>query len=412
MIATSTEHHTTLLRLFNSALDAVAGDKAVSHALVDENIGDRVSVVAMGKAASSMALGACEVLQERLTSGLLLTKTAHTDRLLSGDSRFRIHESAHPVPDQSSLQSGEYLVEFLKRVPADDDLLVLVSGGLSSLVEKLPPAMTLADLTRVSEYLLASGLDITQMNQVRRSISCIKGGRLAGSLGSQRVFQYVISDVPGDRLQDIGSGPLAAPQADRHTLRLPDWLAGFQQAVAPPDDTALQKLAAITHRIVASADIAQQAICDAARRDGLTVQPVTGDLHQDVEANAEMITRQLLYREAGPGIYVWAGETTLPLPAEPGRGGRNQHLATLLAREIEGQPVTVLCGATDGTDGPTADAGGLVDGTTALTARHRSLDIQSAIERADSGNWLEQADALLTTGPTGTNVMDLVIAIR
>ncbi len=411
-MSTQTCHRETLLHLFNRALDSVAGDKAVACALAQEDLGERVSVVAMGKAASSMALGACQVLQERLTTGLLLTKTAHADKQLQDDPRFRIVESAHPVPDESSLRSGELLIEFLQHLAPDDDLLVLVSGGLSSLVEQLPPGMTLTDLTRVTDYLLGSGYDITQMNQVRRSISRIKGGRLASHLGAQRVFQYVISDVPGDGLQDIGSGPLAAPQPDLHKLELPEWIVAYQRAVALPDVVALEKLSAIRNRIVASSAIARQAVCDAAIELGLPVHPVTGNLHQDVEANANMISRRLLQPDAPPGIYVWAGETTLQLPENPGRGGRNQHLAMLLSRELQGHPVTVLCGATDGTDGPTHDAGGIVDGTTAQSAQRMGLNFQQIIDNVDSGNWLEQTGALLTTGPTGTNVMDLVIAIR
>ena len=412
MTADPNTHRNTLQHLFDCALESVAGDKAVARVLATDDIGERVSVVAMGKAASSMVQGAQAVLQDRLTKGLVLTKNDHVDQVLADDPRLLIHESAHPVPDESSLRSGDVLVEFVQQVPPDDDLLVLVSGGLSSLVEQLPPGMTLTDLSRVTEFLLAGGFDITQINQVRRSISRIKGGRLAVHLRAQRVYQYAISDVPGDSLQDIGSGPLALPQTDRHALQLPDWIVDFQQAVALPDECALEKLASIKNRVVASSDIARSAVCDAATSVDLPVQPVTGDLHQDVAANTAMIAEQLLKPDALPGIYVWAGGSTLQLPEKPGRGGRNQHLALLLAREIDGHPVTVLCGATDGTDGPTSDAGGIVDGRSAQLVRDRQLDIQQVINAADSGNLLEQTGELLTTGPTGTNVMDLVIAIR
>ena len=409
--------------IFQAALQAVAGDQAVMDAVVEDEFGSRVHLVAIGKAASAMALGAKRVLDGQITQALILTKYEHTAPELLADSRFRIHESSHPIPDAASLQAGAHLIDFVSVVDEKDDLLVLLSGGASALVEQLPPNMSLDDLSRVTDFMLSSGMDITQMNRIRRSLSCIKGGGLGASLSGCRVRQYVISDVPGDKLQDIGSGPLALvdTQVDRASdassdlpdlPELPDWLTGFIDSAPQIDADCRANLSRVESRIVASSSKALQTAINKAEELGLVVAKARGDLHQNVTDNARMIASQLLDADAIDGVYIWAGESTVNLPDNPGRGGRNQHLAALLAAQIEDQPVTILCGATDGTDGPTADAGGVVDGQSCARAHQLGLDIEHSIADSDTGNWLEACGSLLTTGPTGTNVMDLVIALR
>jgi len=402
--------------IFQAALHAVAGDQAVMDAVAETKFGSRVHLAAIGKAASAMALGARAALDSRIARALILTKYDHTSPELRADSRFQIHESSHPIPDAASLQAGAYLTDFVSGVDEKDELLVLLSGGASALVEQLPSTMSLHDLTRVTDFMLSSGMNITQMNRVRRSLSCIKGGGLGASLSGCRVRQYVISDVPGDKLQDIGSGPLAPVEAtsDESCVlpELPDWLLRFIDSAPQMDADCRARLARVESRIVASSGKALTTAINKAKALGFSVPAVSGDLHQDVTDNARMIVSQILSADAVQGVYIWAGESTVNLPANPGRGGRNQHLAALLASQIENQPVTILCGATDGTDGPTADAGGVVDGQSCARARRLGLDLERSIARSDTGNWLEGCGALLTTGPTGTNVMDLVVAIR
>jgi len=405
--------------IFQAALHAVAGDQAVMDAVAEDEFGSRVHLVAIGKAASAMALGARAVLDSQITRALILTKYGHTSSELRADSRFQVHESSHPIPDAASLQAGAYLTDFVSGIDEKDELLVLLSGGASALVEQLPSTMSLDDLTRVTDFMLSSGMDITQMNRVRRSLSCIKGGGLGASLSGCRVRQYVISDVPGDKLQDIGSGPLAPVETASDETgvlpdlpNLPDWLLRFIDSAPQMDADCRTRLARVESRIVASSDKALTTAINKAKALGFSVPHVSGDLHQNVTDNAHMIASQLLSADAAEGVYIWAGESTVNLPDSPGRGGRNQHLAALLASQIENQPVTILCGATDGTDGPTADAGGVVDGQSCAHARQLGLDLERSIAESDTGNWLEGCGALLTTGPTGTNVMDLVIAIR
>ena len=204
----------TLLALHAAGVEAVGGRQTVRRALADIDCGPAVRVAALGKAASAMALGARESLGDTLRSGLVLTKYAHLEPDLVADARFVCRESAHPVPDEASLEAGEALVDFVRAVADDEHLLVLVSGGASALVEQLVDGMTLEDLRQRTDALLADGAAIGEINRVRRSVSAIKGGGMLAHLGECRVTQLLISDVPGDRPGDIGSGPFVADAAD------------------------------------------------------------------------------------------------------------------------------------------------------------------------------------------------------
>ena len=207
----------------------------------------------------------------------------------------------------------------------------------------------------------------------------------------------MISDVPGDHLKDIGSG-LMIPDADNDM---------------PEDNPIWRK---VESHIVASNAIAQAAVAQAARDLGLDVVQANGTIDGLMDDVVPRVC-DVLTQATRPGVYIWGGEPTIALPRNPGRGGRNQHLALALASKLDqrqtacARPMTVLVGGTDGTDGPTDDAGGCVDDATAVRAATLQLDIQDYLARADAGSCLEALDALLTTGPTGTNVMDLVIAI-
>lgn len=386
-----------LRALHAAGIDAVGGRQATRRALGEIDTGPAVHVAAIGKAAAAMALGAREVLGDSLVRALVATKYDHLDATLSGDPRISCLESAHPVPDAASLASGEALVEFVRSVPDEAHLLVLLSGGASALIEKLVDGASLESLRARTDALLAEGVAIGDINRSRRELSLIKGGALAGFLGACRVTQLMISDVPGDHPEDIGSGPLIVPSAGADRLS--------EQAIAAAGR--------IDTRIIASSAIAQRAVVDAARASGLTVVQPSGSLDGDVEETARRLTERLLAPGAESGVYVWGGEPTVNLPASPGRGGRNQHLALRIATLIAGHDeLTVLVCATDGSDGPTSDAGGLVDGGTLGRGEALGLDAGHALETADAGTWLERAGALVSTGPTGTNVMDLAIAIR
>ncbi len=399
-----------LLRIFHAAVHAVSGDASVERALQGQ-IDDQVFLVAVGKAAAAMTEGALRVLGDHLIDGLVITKYDHLSDEIHTRKRLRCIESAHPVPDQNSLQAGQSLKDYLRKLPASAELVFLTSGGTSALVEALPAGVSLQDLMRVNEYLLASGYSIGEMNYIRKSLSEIKGGRLAKSLRNRKTLQLLISDVPGDELGAIGSGLLIPPHNDPAlALDLPQWLRDLQQLNCEAPAAQDPVWSSIDTKIVASNAIACAAAADYARAQGLRVCLENGQLDEDVDVAAKHISDVLKDPDSGPGVYIWGGETTVKLPAKPGRGGRNQHMTLRLASNLADMPGwQILCCGTDGSDGPTSDAGGMLSDQQFVDTLRSGLDAEASLASADAGSFLDQAQALVTTGPTGTNVMDLVI---
>ena len=391
--------------MIHAALAAVRGRGAVRAALESEPPQRLpVATIAIGKAADSMSLGARDVLGDDVVSALVITKDGHAGPELQADRRYEIWETAHPVPDQRCLDAGERLLDFIDQIPRDTPLLFLISGGASSLVEALEPGLDLAFLARTNAWLLASGLDITAMNRVRKGLSRIKGGRLATYLGNRPASALMVSDVPGDDPAVIGSGALVASTPGPLPAGLPEWLS--EQLRSPPD-----RVAPIPVRIVACLEDAKQAAARRSRELGYTVKV---DSHF-LDGEAELTGQQLAVRltSSPVGLTIYGGETTVQLPANPGRGGRNQALALAAAMVLKGRDDVFLAAlGTDGTDGPTGDAGALVDGGTVSRGELQGHDATDCLRQADSGHFLQASGDLITTGATGTNVMDLVLALK
>lgn len=402
-----------LLAVYQAALEAVQGRRLVAAQLQRDPIERPCRVVAIGKAASSMLQGALEALGERAEAALLITKHGHLGPVI-GDRRVQYLEAGHPLPDQHSLQAGQALLDFIAASPETTPLLFLLSGGSSSLVEVLPAGLGLPDLVAVNDWLLASGWDIHAMNRVRKALSCIKGGRLARYLAGRPARLLALSDVPGDILSAIGSGPLAAdPQPLDAALRahLPDWVQGLlDRAPAAPTVEAACFQAVEAHILAGNRD-AREAAAAKGQALGWPVhiyaEPLQGDA---LEAGREL-ARCLL--EGPAGLHVWGGETTVRLPAEPGRGGRCQSLALAAALELQGRTDCLLLAAgSDGSDGPGDDAGALVDGGSVARGLEEGLDPERCLAGADAGRFLEASGDLINTGPTGSNVMDLVLGYK
>lgn len=358
-----------LLDLWQAGVAAVRGGPAVRAALPDL-AAPPTRIIAVGKAACHMARPAMEAFSGVPT--LIVTKHGHgTD--LPGPAT--LIESGHPIPDAASLRAGSALVQAVADCAPGDHLLLLVSGGASALAERLPEGMTLDDWRAETERLIASGADIHAINTRRREISGIKGGKLLDHFTGACVTTLAISDVEGDAIGVIGSGIGAAPV--RHDFEF-------------------------DAHIVASNAIARAAV---ERKADAPVIRNKECLYGNVQTLAPKLAHCI--RNGPQGIHILGGEPTVQLPPHPGRGGRNQALALLLAREIAGRhDLQILVAGTDGTDGPTPDAGGIVDGTT------WDDSAADALVRADAGSFLADRDALVTTGPTGTNVMDLMVARR
>jgi len=401
-----------VLDIFHAALAAVHGAARVQRFLAARPLQGEVCVVAMGKAAGATLEGAPRALGERLNSALLITKPGHVPPGMESLAEVTVMEAGHPLPDERSLRAGRMLLDFIAAAPGGGTLLFLVSGGTSSLVEVLPSGMTLDDLRRVNQWLLGSGWDIHRMNALRKRLSCIKGGRLAEAVRGRRVVQLLISDVPGDAPADIGSGLLMADKsAEIDETTVPEWLRTLLQSAPSSPDPETSAFAHIETHIVASVDHALAAAAAESRKMGYAVQVHARRLSGDAATAGRRLAQTLV--DGATGVHLWGGETSVELPPAPGRGRRNQHLALAAAEVLANRDnVWLLAAGSDGSDGPGEDAGALVDGGTVARGELDGLSITDCLRRADAGSFLEASGDLVTTGPTGTNVMDVVIGLK
>lgn len=397
--------------LMDCALEAVQGRRVVCAALRTQNWREPVHVLALGKAAAAMAQGAAEMLGAQWARGLVVTRHDYLPEVAHRLAATTYVSAGHPLPDQQSLQAGDAVVRFIAETPHDARLLVLISGGTSALVEKLPAGVTLSDWQRVNGWLLGSGLDIYSMNAVRKGLSCLKAGRLAAMIHAHATDVLLMSDVPGDDPRVIGSGLLVPDDTvvqTLHQLALPDWITALLRSAPHFPASGDSCFNNISTRVVARNADARAALVLTAQQQGIAVTNYSDEFTGTVTQAAAVIGATL--RSGAKGLHVWGGEPTMMLPAAPGRGGRNLHLALTVAQSIAGRHDLMFCAfGTDGSDGNTTDAGALVDGLSLSRGQHAGLDPAACLAQADAASFLEVAGDVLTTGPTGTNVMDLMI---
>jgi hydroxypyruvate reductase len=394
-----------MLDLFQEGLASVNGRHRVRAWLVANPPEGGFHLVALGKAAAAMTAGALDAAGDQLRLGLVVTRHGYLDAPVYMDPRIVALEAGHPLPDERSLAAGKALLQFLQDTPADARFLFLISGGTSSLVEVPVASVSLQMLRQLNSWLLASGLPIGMMNRLRIAVSSIKGGRLLAYLRGRRAVVLFISDVPGDIPEDVGSG-LLVPVQSMELPVIPDWLKSF-----PLDVRVVQASPQVDAQIIASNSMALMAMAKSARMRGIPVH-----LHPALPAAhavtcGESLARFLL--DAETGVHLWGGETVMQLPPDPGRGGRNQQQALAAARLLEGRnDVLILVAGSDGSDGVSDDAGALVDGATIERGRDAGYDAGYCLARADAGSFLEASGDLIHTGPTGTNVMDLMMGYK
>jgi hydroxypyruvate reductase len=282
------------------------------------------------------------------------------------------------------------LCRFLETLPADAGILFLVSGGASSLVEVLPGSTGLEQLQQLNHWLIASGLDITAINRVRRCVSRIKGGGLVKYLHGRKTTVLLISDVAGDDPAIIGSGLLYRGETPGVAdLDLPGWVLNMTEAGSHIAASDSDNHGHIAHHVVASLDLALQAAARKGREIGYSTGIMDGPLVGEAADAGARLLEQL--RDSQAGLYLWGGETTVTLPANP---------------------VVLLSAGTDGTDGSTLAAGAIVDPATITRGAAAGLECGQCLKKADSGSYLEACGDVFVTGPTGTNVTDMVIAIK
>lgn len=394
-----------LLDLYARACEAADGRRAVRAALAPVGAGGPWSLLAIGKAAVGMVQGALDVLGTNVTRGLVVSTPDALDEELRRIPVLRCLAGDHPVPGAASLAAGEAVLDFAAATPAGSRVLVLLSGGASTLVEALPPGISLADLARVAEW--GDGAGVTELETVRRRLSRLKDGRLAAALAHTEARALLMSDVPGDDPAVIGSGLVQVATAAKRPPSLPDWLAELIARAA----RALPPGGAMPASVVARLEDCLVAVERGADARGLAARRLAPPASGDVERAASRYAHALAMNPAD--VLVWGGQTTVRLPPAPGRGGRNQSFALATASLIAGHgDLVVLAAGTDGTDGNTDDAGAIVDGGTIERGRLAGLDAIQSLAAADAGPFLQATGDLLYTGPTGIHVGDLVIGLR
>jgi len=389
----------------------------------------RIVAVGAGKGTAPMAQALEDILGERLSGGVICVKDGHSLPL----KKIRVHEASHPLPDERSLAAGEDILSTVSALGEGDLLISLLSGGGSALLTLPAEGVSLKELREVTEALLASGAAIDEVNALRKHLSRVKGGRLALAASPAKVLNLALSDVIGDSLDVIASGPFTADSStfedawavvERYSLedKIPVSVGRFLKLGLSGNEAETPKIGdrrvdSVVNCIVGSNRKSLEA---AARRAiELGYEPViltstlSGEARDAARFLAAIAKESLAYGDPAPPpvSFIAGGETTVTVRG-PGKGGRNQEMALAFSLLIEGaEGVAMLSGGTDGTDGPTDAAGGAVDGTTAARARALGLDPRAALEENDSYNLLDGAGALVKTGPTRTNVMDVQVIL-
>ena len=431
--AVAAVHGETLLRRHSTVEDDQWSirlpDREWRLSLPDPTRGGRLRIIGAGKAAASLARGLEEVLGARISDGLVVVKNGHREPLRI----CRQLEAGHPLPDAASARAAQAVFAFVGRPDARDVYIVLLTGGASALLAGPAAGLDLAAKIAVTRLLVASGASIAQINVVRRHLSAIKGGQLARALVPAASLTLAISDVLGEEPAAIGSGP-TVPDPSTFAEALAVLHEFALEASMPPE--ALRHLQAgargecaetpkrgdpaferAQFAVVATLGDALAAASRHAAAAGFEVSAFGPRLegHTHLRAN-EFVARLRQLAAARPGgapplMLVAGGETTLEVRGA-GRGGRNQEFALVAAQELAGtQRLTLLAAGTDGTDGPTNAAGGFADGETLARARRAGLDPGAILRDNDSFRLLQATGDLFSTGPTGTNVMDLVLGM-
>jgi hydroxypyruvate reductase len=415
------------LSIFRAAVEAADPRKTVKAALAKLDAGRyrRIFAVGAGKASAAMAHAAEQALGRRIAGGWINTKDGHLAPL----KRITLHEASHPVPDARGVEGARRIAQIASEAQDGDLLLCLISGGGSALLPLPLEPVTLEEKQETTRLLLACGATIHEINAVRKHLSAIKGGRLARLAQPAEVLALLLSDVVGDPLDVIGSGPTAPDTStfasawaviEKYGLEkkipasvrklLEDGLAGRIAETPKPGDACFRKTRNV---IVGSNRLAVDAAARKARELGYRPMVLSTTIEgetRDIAAMHAAIAREIITsgRPARPPVCVISGgETTVTLRGQ-GLGGRNQEFALAAAIALEGVAgVLAFSAGTDGTDGPTDAAGAMADGATVARAASLGLDARRALKENDSYHFFAPLGDLVMTGPTGTNVMDV-----
>lgn len=398
--------------IVKQSISRVLPDEAVKRALHGKCFSDgKLILIAVGKAAWSMASAAYALLSEQISDGIVITKHGYSQGKIG---RLKIFEAGHPVPDDDSFFATAEVLRMTENLSENDTVIFLLSGGGSALFES--PSVNSEELQDITARLLASGADIVEINTIRKRLSKVKGGRFALHCAPAKIFSVVLSDIIGDPLDMIASGP-AYPDSStcenaldivkKYMLRISDAALNCLHAETP------KEISNVTTEITGSVRELCLAAANACRELGYEPLILTNTLDCEARDAGKMLAETALnnIHTEKPLAFIAGGETVVHVRGN-GKGGRNQELALSAAQYIYGHKnIAVFSFGSDGTDGPADAAGGYVDGNTKKTLSKLGINIGSVLVDNDAYNALSACGGLIFTGPTGTNVNDVSIAL-
>lgn len=399
------------IAIVQEAIRAVLPADAVWHELKKAKFGGRVFLVSVGKAGWSMAKAAVESLEGRIANGVVITKYHHAEHPLPG---VRIFEAGHPVPDNNSFLATQAVLNMTQNLLPDDTVLFLLSGGGSALFEK--PLVSGEELQNITDQMLCSGANIVEINTIRKRLSSVKAGRFALHCFPAKVYALVLSDILGDIPHMIASGPAVADPTtsedamriiQKYNLRLSDIAWHCIKEETPKHVTNVQT------KVIGSVALLCQAAARACSLRGYKPILITDKLEDEASTAGRMFGKLLAdHAQIGKKMAFLAGGETVVHVRGNGLGGRNQELALAAAPFLAGiTNVCLISVGSDGTDGPTDAAGGYVDGKTMQTLSENGGNYEALLANNDAYHALQIANGLVFTGPTGTNVNDVVIGL-
>lgn len=435
------DYRATIQQIFLAGIERVLPSRLInSNLIIKDNkliINDlrlkldeieNIYVVGAGKASGCMAAEVENLLGERVTEGHIVVKYDHTCSL----KYIEVAEAGHPLPDLNGVKATLKILEIVHKAGISDLLICLISGGGSALLADYPDHANLEETIHINELLIRSGASIQEINTVRKHLSLVKGGQLAKAAFPATVVTFILSDVVGDQVDAIASGPTTADPttfndaldilskynlthvAPKSVLQyLTEGKNGIRKETPKPDDPVFKRT---FNYIIGNNRLALEAASKKAEDYDIRPLIITDNLQGYSSDVADYIIDEALKTkqtraDARPTCLLFGGETTIKVKGT-GTGGRNQHLALLCAKKIAyHKGITVLAAGTDGTDGPTDAAGAIVDSNTIKEAALKGLDVDKFLTRFDSYHFFKRADGHLFTGPTLTNVMDMVVVI-
>lgn len=372
-------------------------------------------LLGLGKASFQMGKIGKEVLKEKLKSGLIITKYDHSEEEIKDVD---IIESSHPIPDENSILAGKKAINFIKSIPEDGNLLFLLSGGGSSLMEYPMDKVTLEDIKKINKKLISSGGNIDEINTVRKHLSKVKGGRLSKYFQGKMIYSFIISDVLGDRVDSIASGPLTKDYStskealdilEKYNIQVSD---NIKRVI---NKETIKDIPNLNEKIIQNIDTLINSAIKILKNKGYNTYVISNSIKDEAKVFGEKLGKlgKSIIKDKNkfktPTAFVSGGETVVKVKGN-GKGGRNTELALSALIELKGEEkISVLSFASDGTDGPTDSAGGFINCESYKKARKLNINLERELENNNSYFVLEKIDSLIKTGPTGNNLNDLYI---